>query len=233
MKEIALRELGLSDKEIAVYLANLRLGSSLVQGIAHAAKLNRTSTYDLLSSLERKGFVSYTLTSGKRYYQATTPHKILDLLKEKESFVREALPELVAIKESVAKKPSVEVYVGVNGLKTVFEDILRNAKSFSCIASKKHLFKLFKYYFPRFVERRMKLGIKVRIICDEEPYDKKADYKLIKKGLKTATFIYNGKIAMLSLEEQEPIGILIQERNFYETEKFMFNLLWEHLKKIE
>ena len=81
MKEEALKELGLNAKETAVYLANLRLGSSLVQDIAHSAGLNRTSTYDLLSSLEKKGFVSYTITSWKRYYQATTPNKILDLLK--------------------------------------------------------------------------------------------------------------------------------------------------------
>lgn len=229
MKEEALASLGLNEKEIAIYVSNLRLGSALVQDIAKSAKLNRTSAYDILSSLEKKGFVSYTIQSGKRYYQSTDPSKIFDLLKEKENLVKKALPELKSIKESVAKKPSVEVYVGKEGLKSIFEDILRNSKSFSCIASKKHLFKLFKYYFPHFVKRRIKKGIQVRILSNEPPYDKKAPYKLIKKGIKTATWIYNGKIAMVSLEEKEPIGILIDEKNFYETQKAMFDLLWENL----
>lgn len=229
MKEEALSALGLNDKEIAVYLANLQLGSALVQDIARYAKLNRTSTYDVLTSLERLGFVSYTITSGKRYYQATNPQKLLDLLKEKESLVKKALPELTSIMEFVAKKPRVEVYVSINGLKSIFEDILRDCDSFLCIASKKHLSRLFKYYFPHFVERRIENGIKVKIISDDIPYDKKAPYKLIKQEIKTATWIYNGKIAMVSLEEKEPIGIIIQEKNFYETQKVMFELLWENL----
>ena len=230
MKEEALRALGLNEKEAIVYLANLGIGSALVQGIAEAAELNRTSTYDVLSALARKGFASYTVTGGKRHYQAANPNKLLALLKEKEALVRKALPELLNTMESVPQKPAVEVYVGVNGLKSVFEDILQNSDSFFCIASKKHLFKLFKYYFPQFVKRRIEAGIKVKIITDEKPYDKKAQYKIIKEGIKTATWAYNGKIAMVSLEEKEPIGILIKEKNFFETQNLIFDLLWGCLK---
>ena len=57
MKEEALRGIGLNEKEIVVYLANLQLGSALVHEIANRARLNRTSVYDILSGLEKKGFV--------------------------------------------------------------------------------------------------------------------------------------------------------------------------------
>ncbi|HLD07294.1 MAG TPA: helix-turn-helix domain-containing protein [Candidatus Nanoarchaeia archaeon] len=229
MKEQALHALGLNKKEVEVYLASLQIGSALVQDIAHAASINRTSAYDVLSSLEQQGFVSHTMASGKRHYQAANPQKLLDMVKEKENLVKKALPELASIAESVTQKPRVEVYVGRDGLKSVFEDILRDTKSFLCIASKKHLFKLFQYYFPHFVERRKKQRIKVRIISDQQPYDKRAPYKLMKGDIKTATWIYNGKIAMVSLEESEPIGILIQEKNFYTTQKMMFDRLWKSL----
>ena len=82
---------------------------------------------------------------------------------------------------------------------------------------------------PHFIDRRKKKGIKVRIISETQPVDKKAPFKLIKKNIKTATWLYNGKIAMISLEEKAPIGILIDEKNFYETHQMMFDLLWEHL----
>lgn len=229
MKEEILKSLGLSDKETKIYLSSLQLGSNLVQKIARFARLNRTSAYDLLKSLEQKGFVSYTIQSGKRLYQATQPNKIINMLKERESLVKKILPELNALSESVGKRPNVEVYVGKDGLKTIFENILAEAKTFSCIASKKHLFKLFQFYFPHFVDRRKKKGIKVRIISESQPFDKKVPYKLIKKKIKTATWLYNGKIAMISLEEKEPIGILIDEKNFYETHKMMFDLLWKNL----
>ena len=35
---------------------------------------------------------------------------------------------------------------------------------------------------------------------------------------------------MISLEKKEPIGILIQEKNFFETQKIIFNVLWKHLR---
>ena len=229
MKEEILKSLGLSDKEIKIYLASLQLGSSLVQSISNFAGLNRTSTYDLLKSLEQKGFVSYTIQSGKRLYQATRPNKIIDMLKEREELVKKILPELNSLSESVGKRPNVEVYTGKDGLKTIFENILSESKSFSCIASKKQLFKLFQFYFPNFVKRRKKKGIKVRILSEIQPFDKSANYKIIKKKIKTATWLYNGKIAMISLEENEPIGILINEKNFYETHQMMFDLLWDNL----
>jgi sugar-specific transcriptional regulator TrmB len=231
MKEEMLRSLGLTDKEIKIYLASLQLGSDSVQKIANFAGLNRTSTYDLLKSLEQKGFVSYILRSGKKFYQATPPNKLLDLLKERETMVKKILPELNSLLEGVRKRPEVQVYVGKEGIKSIFEDILRNSKSFEVLVSKKYLFKLFEYYFPNFVKRRIKAKIKVKIISDEPPYDKKAPYKLIKGNLKTATWLYNGKIAMISLEEKEPIGVLIQEKNFYDTQKLMFDLLWKQAKK--
>lgn len=97
------------------------------------------------------------------------------------------------------------------------------------MASKNQLIKLFKFYIPHFVKRRIKNKIKVKLITEVPPLDKKAPFKLINKKIKTATWLYNGKIAMISLEEKEPIGILINEKNFYETHKMIFELLWEHL----
>ena len=229
MKEDALHALGLNDKEIKIYLSNLELGSSLVQNIAKRVQMNRTSAYDILKSLEHKGFASYTITSGKRYYQATNPKKLLDMLKEKEDLIKKALPELNIITESVGYKPNIEIYTGKDGLKSIFEDVLRNCTSFCGLASKRSLLQVFKYYLPHFVERRKKAKIKVRLISDSVPLDKDAPHKIIKKKLKTATYMYNGRIAMVSLEEKEPIGIIIHEKNFYKTHMMMFEMLWDSL----
>ena len=230
MKEEVLKSLGLNEKEIKVYLANLQLGSNLVQGIGNFAGLNRTSVYDILASLEQKGFVSYTLKSGKKYYQATAPNKIIEMLKEREALVNKILPELNSLAGSVSKRPQVEVYVGKEGLKSIFEGILNEAKEFRVMGSKKDLMGLFEYYFPHFVKRRIQKKIKAKmIVSGGAPIDKKSPYKVIKQDIKTAMWLYNGKIAMVSLGEKEPIGIVIDERNFYETQKLMFEMLWNAL----
>lgn len=231
MKEQALESLGLNKKQIAVYLANLELGSSSVQQIAMKAGLNRTSTYDILSSLETIGFVNYVIISKIKYYQAKDPEKLADLLREKRALIKKALPELKGLAKSAKHKSKIEIYVGVNGLKSILEDILNNSKFFLAITSKRHMSSLLKYYFKHFINRRIKAGIKVKLIIDEEPLDKNAQYKLIKGRIKTGTWIYNGRVAIISFEEKEPIGILIHEKNFYETQRLMFNLLWNALDK--
>ena len=229
MKKESLKYLGLTDKEVSVYLSNLQLGSSLVQEIANFANLNRTSTYDLLKSLEQKGFVSHIIQSRKRFYQAIRPKDLMRIFKEKEKSIKKIIPELESIYETVGKKPNIEVYVGKKSIKTIFENILENTKSFSCIASKTQLIEIFQFYIPNFVKRRIKKGIKVRLITESEPIDKKAKYKLLKRKINTATWIYDGKIAMISLEENKPIAILIDEKNFFETHQMMFDLLWDNL----
>lgn len=41
-----------------------------------------------------------------------------------------------------------------------------------------------------------------------------------------ANYIYEDKIAMLSLEQKEAIGIIIESKEIAETQKSLFNLLW-------
>jgi len=230
MKEEALEALGMNKKQRAIYLTILQLGPSSVHDIASFAKMNRTSTYDILHALEPMGFVSHTVISGRRHYQALAPEQLSSILKEKETLLNEALPELSALTASVTTRPKVEVYVGVNGIKAIFQDILRSSTSFVSIASKKKLDNLMKYYFfHQFVSERMRRKIKRRLIVDETPYDKKSPYKILKKQFKTATWIYNGKIAMVSLEEKEPVGIIIEDKNFYHTQMMLFNMLWDML----
>ena len=229
MKEEALRALGLTDKEIRVYLANLRLGASLVQNIAKTAGLNRTSCYDLFQSLEQKGFVSYTLKSGKRYYQATHPNKLHDLIKEKENLVKKALPELNSLFKTISRTPNVEVYTGKEGIKSIFEDVLRESKSLLCMCSNKDISNLYKYYMPHFVERRKKKGIKVKLVLDRKPIDKDAEYKIVKNKFKTMMWIYGDKIALISPEEDKAIGIMINEKNFAQTFRLMFDIMWKNL----
>lgn len=229
MKEDALRSLGLNEKQANVYLASLRLGPAVVQDIAAQARMNRTSTYDLLHGLERLGFVSYTLTGGKRHYQALAPKSLLGIVREKELLVKKALPELDAIAESVVKKPKIEVYVGYNGIKSLFEDILRNATTLYSISSKKGLVKLFKFAFPHFVDERIRKGIKAKLILDDAPLASDAEYRILKRPLKIAMWFYNERLVLISLEEREPVGVLIHEKNFYHMQKILFDILWDSL----
>ena len=55
--EKVLKKLGLSNREIAIYLAGIKTGPSLASQIAKQANISRTLTYHLLKLLENKGIM--------------------------------------------------------------------------------------------------------------------------------------------------------------------------------
>ena len=52
--EEALKEFGLNDREVKVYLALLKIGTSSVHSIAEKTGIIRTTVYDIIKSLIEK-----------------------------------------------------------------------------------------------------------------------------------------------------------------------------------
>src|SRR3989344_7228727 len=89
-----LRELGLANEEIEVYLAMLKLGSNLASKISEETKINRSHVYQLLERLITKGFVSYVIKENRKYFSAVNPEKIVQIVKEREQKLKNILPNL-------------------------------------------------------------------------------------------------------------------------------------------
>ena len=238
-KEEALKELNLSDKEINVYLTSLMLGQSTANDIAKKANLNRVTTYDILDSLLARGFVSYAIKSGVKYFEAVEPHKFLAVLKEKKEKIEAILPELENLKATISQKTNVEVYEGIKGIKSIFEDILKEDKDAWFIGTPK-LFEALEFYFPHFVKQKRKQGNKSRVIAYDTPemrlYKRESpkkylEMKYITQKLDVEKIIYGKKIAYLTFEEKNSTGILIMNNDVVMSERKLFELLWETCKE--
>jgi len=234
-KEEALKEIGLNEKEIKIYLALLKLGQNTVNNIAGQADLNRVSTYDLLKGLLEKGVVSYVIKSGVKYFEAVEPSRFLDDLKVKQEKIKEVLPELEAIKKSLLEKPKIEIYEGINGLKSIFNDILKENKQTDFIGAPKMLEAL-EFYFPHFINQKRKQNIFSRVITEDckemREYKRKApkkhvDIKFVKHKIEVTKIIYGNKITYLTFNKENSIGILINNKDIVNTERNLFELLWK------
>jgi sugar-specific transcriptional regulator TrmB len=238
-KEEALKELNLSDKEVEVYLSLLMLGQSAVNNIAKKANLNRVTTYDILKALLERGFVSYVIISGVKHFEAVDPSKFLDSLKEKQEKIEAVLPELEATKSSLTKKPQIEMYEEINGLKSVFNDILKENKETWFIGDPKMLDAL-QFYFPHFIKQKRKQGIFSKVItydCSSmRKYKKEASkkfihMKFIKQKIDMTKIFYGDKVAFLTFREKNSIAILFNNKDIADTERKLFDILWGHAKK--
>lgn len=238
-KEQILKDLGLSEKEVKVYLALLSLGQSTVNDISKKSKLNRVTTYDVLKYLQEKGLVSYVIKSGVKYYESAEPRKLLGDLQEKQAKVKSILPELEALKESVKEKPGIELYEGLNGLKTIFEDIIKEDKE-SWFISDPNLMEALEFYFPHFIKQKRKQGMFSRVITSDNKLmrqykrnnpKKYVDLKFIDEKLPTSKIIYGNKVATLTFEKENSIGIIVENKQIANTERKLFELLWKQAKK--
>jgi sugar-specific transcriptional regulator TrmB len=238
--EKELRDFGLTDKEIKVYLALLKLGTAKIQEISEKAETYRTYTYDLIKSLKEKGLVSYVIKSGVQYYEVSEPDKLINLLREKERKIEKILPSLKEIYQSSSEKPEVEVFEGKQGIKTIFDDMIKTKKEIWVYGSTKRQLSLLEFSFPNFIQRRIKEKIKTRVLT-EKSSETLSIKKRNKRELRQTKFfiedldlpnvinIYGDKVAILDFKEG-PLGIVIKSESFSNTQRIIFEILWKSAK---
>ena len=240
-----LKQLGLSDKEVKVYLSLLENGPSSVRNLAVVAGINRGTTYDILKVLRELGLVSYYHKATKQYFIAEDPSKLnnaidqkLHNLNEVKEKINQIIPNLKSLYDQAGKKPVVKYYEGHQGIKIILTDVLETIDQlaskeylvFSSSTIKGNLYKA----FPNFTKQRISKKIKVKVIAVGHE-GTSAEYAEIKslsqeEGSPTYIIIYDNKVAMLSLSDNgEPQGIIIEDRALADTQKQLFNFIWESI----
>lgn len=176
MNTALLKTIGLTDSEIKVYLALIELGSTTKSPIVDKSGVASSKIYELLEKLAQKGLVSYVIKSGVKYFEAAPPSRILDYLKEKEEEIKkheleakQLIPELELKRSMAGISSETQVFKGMKGAKTSFDDILKTLKK----GEEYYVLGISKFtpHFERFVvnfhKKRAMLGIKCKIIVNE------------------------------------------------------------------
>ena len=235
----SLREFGFSENEIAIYVTLLKTGESSVHAIAKNAELPRTTTYHLLESLAQKGLVSHIIKEKKKYVQATHPRTLPEILEEKKRRVKEALPQLIALTGTITEKPSVQLYEGIKGIRTILEDVLTTRKTILHYGDITSLQNTFQHIFPQFITKRVERKIPIKIIGKKEEAHNtllataKKQYRefrfLQHHTFPSSVFIYDDTVAILNLTREPHTGIIIHNEDFVVTQTNFFNALWSSL----
>lgn len=122
-----LRELGLDDKEIRIYRDLVAKKQLTAYEVAKDTGINRSTVYDSLDRLVRKGFVSSIVINGRKFFQVKDIGKIISSLKEKETLVQALLPEI--LKAQTESEVSVELLEGTEGQRNFFFSLFTLGKN--------------------------------------------------------------------------------------------------------
>src|SRR3989344_7541052 len=236
-------ELGFTKSESRIYMTLLDLGTAQISHIMEKTGMHRRNIYDSISRLIEKGVVSFVILNNKKIFSPASPKRLIGLVEEKKfkienlrTRLNKILPEL-ELKTRLEERHDVRFFKGIEGLKTVFEHILRTGENYIGISPGYKLEKLLKYYMNHFTNERVRAGMKSRLIYSEKSrkqVEKKplSDIRCIPEHYSSATAlrVYGDNVAILLLSEKYPIAIVIKNKTIANGYRKYFELMWKVAK---
>jgi sugar-specific transcriptional regulator TrmB len=245
----SLKEIGLTDGEVRVYLSLLKLGSTKTGRLASSARVSSSKVYKILARLEQKGLVSHVLRDGVTYFSALSPKHLLQYLddesekiNEKKKVVEGLMPSL---EEYIQKtdKTQATVYTGFKAVSNIFRGILEELKEGDeyFVIGARYVSELPEQmrFFAKYHQLRALKGIKVNMLANNEirgtlvPWSKKvSDVRFLPDYLisNIQILFYKNK-SFVIVWTADPVAFLIESNEVSKSFKKYFNAFWKIAKK--
>ncbi|MFC1753581.1 TrmB family transcriptional regulator [Thermoproteota archaeon] len=250
----ALQNIGLTDGEIRVYTAMIKLGPSTTGPITDKSRVSSSKIYHILEKLMQKGIVSYVIKEKTRYYQAEDPIKIKDYVNKKEKDFQEQkkeidklIPQLQIQQQLEKTKSEVQVYKGFKGIQTIIDHVysrLKKGETFYDIGIPSFQEeKYHQYWQEEDHPRRIKLGIKIKMLFNIDTPKKvmknrnsywgcEARYMPIPVETPSWILVYKN-VTVIILQEKEPLTIEITNDDIAHSFKQYFEAFWRLSKTLK
>ena len=237
-----LENVGLSELESRVYIATLENGTSAASTIASSAKMNRVSCYDILKKLIKRGLVSTSTIRDTKHFTAMDPKLFAEDREKKAEDLKKTIPFLESLMKSSESHPTVRYFEGLKAVKKAYKESLEAKGEILNYANSHNIRDHWPEYDEEYVEKRKEKNIFLRGIAlqDEEGKIVKSedkDYLRETRLISADTFsmeneinIFDDKVIIASYEPR-PFAIIIESSAVAETQKHIFEVLWNLVKK--
>jgi len=245
----SLREIGLTDGEVKVYLTLLKLGATKTGKLATVAKVSSSKVYKILARLEQKGLASHVLRDGVAYYQALSPKNLLDYLDdekskidEKKKVVEELMPSLQQYMKTTDKTQAT-IYTGFKAVSNFFRNILEelNKGEEYYVIGARYVAELPEQmrFFQKYHQLRALKGIKVNMLANNEirgtivPATKSvSEIKYLPDYLisNIQILFYKNK-SFIIIWTADPVAFLIESEEVAKGFKKYFDAFWKIAEK--
>jgi HTH-type transcriptional regulator, sugar sensing transcriptional regulator len=249
--EQILLDIGLTDKESGIYTSLLGFDSAMASELAKKTDINRTTSYDTLNSLIKKGLVSKYKKKSHTYFRAMDPGRLLAYLDHEKSDydntieklkkqVEGLLPALISLQQPLSNKPKVQFFESDKGMREAYDDTLTCKSTILAYANVEENHKALPNFFPEYYKRRAKKKIPIHAIFTDNKLSRDRA-KLDKEELRQTKFlpntdmtfspeinIYNNKMLVASWKEK--MAIIIESKEMADLQKLIHKLLWDSLK---
>lgn len=232
--EEELREIGLTDNEVRIYLFLLKRGISSPSEVATELGFHRGYVYDALERLHEKEVVSALFRSGKKHYQAASPTSIAELLRLRLESFEAIVPVLMGLASFHKESTTVELHKGKKVYRTLLKDTIasiRDEKELYVfgvdeerLMEKEPIY--MQQYFTLIKERKLKEKVIIRMGGARLKHPSVTYRELPEEYIgNTSQFIYKDKVATLILGVPDYL-IVVENSRVADTSRKQFELLW-------
>jgi sugar-specific transcriptional regulator TrmB len=247
MDKQILREIGLSEGEIKVYLALLKIGVAKKTELAKQAGVSSSKIYEICSKLQNKGVVGTILKNNKKHFQAMEPSRLMDFFNDKTARIetqKKELEKAIPFLENYSKTQDNKaiLYEGLNAIKNFYKNMLeelRKGEEYSVIGvNYGESLPGVREFFENFHRQRAKKGIKVKMLVNNDAKNilvktihSNSEIKYLPQYLMSNMIIlfYKNKSFIFFLAK-EAVGLLIENAEVSKGFKSYFNAFWKLAK---
>ncbi len=249
-----LRKIGLNNYEAMIYSILIKESPVGASAIAKKCKLPRSSVYTSLSSLISQGLVATTYQNNVKQFIAQDFSVLENSLHQQKEQVNERLKifedlqnHYQLILHQSSNLPSIMFFEGEEGLKKIYESMIRDAPSNEIfyvirdefIWTKRWKIAVDSEWSQRTEGMRMKKNIPTHLLINDSELERsKKDfynthedvkYKFLPQDTQVQKFglyIIEDVFSILSVEEENLIGFKVHNKNIAHNLKKLFHGLW-------
>lgn len=231
-------KIGMNINQAKVYLALLELGESSIQKLSKKCGVGRTLIYTFLDKMKSERYIAETSKGKTKVYSANNINTIIQKKEEDIKNLKNKSELFEKLKSNCINPPKVTFYEGIDGIKSVYDDILfskKDIKSFEDIEIlKKNLPENFFDYFPK---ERAKREIWIKSISRESLIAKEFS-RNNNELMRTTKFvnvpplncdinIYGNKVAIFDLQKDTQMALIIENESIAKTMEIIWDQIWE------
>jgi len=234
-----LEPLGLSPDEAIIFLSTLELGGGYASTIAQKSKIPRVNTYHVLEKLIKKKLIKPINRGKVKFFMPEPPQVLVNQQEEKFQQAKQLLPELLSITNTHPFKPKIQSFEGLENLQILFGHMLQAKSELIGYTNLEKMNTLMHNHLPVHLKKSKKSTIKRRLLSPKSKTGMTFmhDYYPLERTeilfinpeafpFENDISIYDDFVAIISLNPQEPIGVLIESAAHAHTQRSIFNLAW-------
>ena len=226
---------GLSEVESDIYLTGLRYGQLPASSLARILKCSRTTMHSAAKRMVKKWVLQEFKKERTTYFVALNPELLAHRLEEKATIFKKHLPDFMSLVNQQYTKPFVQYFEGIEGIKQLYASTLSSETDIHAFLDTDNIEpSIYRYINEILVPQRVENKTFAKVLVSKSVTDKeyiKNDKNWFREtrvldnkyfNMSCGIELFDNKIAVMLYHKTDLWGMLIHNKNLYDSLLWMF-----------